>query len=79
MFWLACCAPLRVTAEVDEEDIARVAVGQNALLRTDAFPGRVLTARWPRSRPRAIRFAQLPRAHPPADAPAVDATPLHAA
>ena len=28
VFTLACCAPLRVTAEVDEEDIARVAVGQ---------------------------------------------------
>ncbi|BBL72210.1 efflux RND transporter periplasmic adaptor subunit [Methylogaea oryzae] len=42
VFHLSCCAPLRVTAEVDEEDIPRVRVGQKALLRADALPGRVL-------------------------------------
>jgi RND family efflux transporter MFP subunit len=30
--------PLQVVAEVNEEDIPRVRVGQTALLRTDAFP-----------------------------------------
>ncbi|MCB0324065.1 MAG: efflux RND transporter periplasmic adaptor subunit [Bdellovibrionales bacterium] len=40
VFWLVCCAPLRVTAEVDEEDIARVEAGQPVLIRADAFPGR---------------------------------------
>jgi RND family efflux transporter MFP subunit len=35
---LACCAPLRVSAEVDEEDIARVSVGQKVTMRTDALP-----------------------------------------
>jgi len=30
--------PLRITAEVNEEDIPRVALGQKVLLRTDAFP-----------------------------------------
>lgn len=45
LFWVGDPSPLRVTAEVDEEDIARVAVGQRALLRADAFPGRVLEAR----------------------------------
>lgn len=35
---LACCAPLRVSAEVDEEDIARVAIGQKVTMRTDALP-----------------------------------------
>jgi RND family efflux transporter MFP subunit len=35
---LACCAPLRVSAEVDEEDIARVVVGQKVTMRTDALP-----------------------------------------
>ena len=43
LFWIGEPRPLRVTAEVDEEDIARIAVGQRALLRADAFPGRVLT------------------------------------
>ncbi len=42
VFILSCCAPLRVTAEVDEEDIARVRVGQKVVLRADALPGRLL-------------------------------------
>ncbi|MFO0448556.1 MAG: efflux RND transporter periplasmic adaptor subunit [Pseudomonadota bacterium] len=40
VFFMSCCAPLRVTAEVDEEDIPRVYVGQRAVLRADALPGR---------------------------------------
>jgi RND family efflux transporter MFP subunit len=42
VFYLSCCAPLRVTADVDEEDISRVHVGQKVLLKADAVPGRVL-------------------------------------
>jgi RND family efflux transporter MFP subunit len=42
VFFLSCCAPLRVSAEVDEEDIGRVHVGQKAVLRADALPGEVL-------------------------------------
>ena len=34
--------PLWVVADVNEEDIPRVKVGQSALLRTDAFTGQVL-------------------------------------
>jgi RND family efflux transporter MFP subunit len=41
VFTLACCAPLRVAAEVDEEDIVRVAVGQKVTLRGDALPKRI--------------------------------------
>jgi RND family efflux transporter MFP subunit len=41
VFWMSCCAPLRISAEVDEEDIAQVQPGQPVLLRADAFPGRV--------------------------------------
>jgi multidrug efflux system membrane fusion protein len=41
VFWLSCCAPLRISAEVDEEDISRVKTGQEVLIRADAFPGRV--------------------------------------
>ena len=44
LFWIGEPRPLRVTAEVDEEDIAQVAEGQAVLLRADAFPGRVLHA-----------------------------------
>ena len=40
VFYLSCCAPLRVTADVDEEDIPRVTVGMKAVLRADALPGR---------------------------------------
>ncbi len=41
VFWMSCCAPLRISAEVDEEDIARVQPGQKVLIRADAFPGEV--------------------------------------
>ena len=34
--------PLQVVAEVNEEDIPRVVLGQTALFRTDAFPGQRL-------------------------------------
>jgi len=42
LFWIGEPRPLRVTAEVDEEDIARIRPGQRVLLRADAFPGRVM-------------------------------------
>lgn len=38
VFWFSCCAPLRISAEVDEEDIALVQPGQRVLIRADAFP-----------------------------------------
>jgi RND family efflux transporter MFP subunit len=44
VFYLSCCAPLRVTAEVDEEDIPRVYVGQRAVLRADALPDATIEA-----------------------------------
>jgi multidrug efflux system membrane fusion protein len=40
VFWLFCCAPLRISAEVDEEDIAQIHPGQRVLIRSDSFPGR---------------------------------------
>jgi RND family efflux transporter MFP subunit len=40
LFTIGQKTPLRVTAEVDEEDITRVHVGQRVLLKADAFPGR---------------------------------------
>ncbi|MBI3433889.1 MAG: efflux RND transporter periplasmic adaptor subunit [Proteobacteria bacterium] len=38
LFRIGVLKPLQVVAEVNEEDIPRVGVGQAALLRTDAFP-----------------------------------------
>jgi RND family efflux transporter MFP subunit len=42
VFWLSCCAPLRISAEVDEEDIADVQPGQKVLIKADAFPGKIM-------------------------------------
>jgi multidrug resistance efflux pump len=38
-------ARIRITATVDERDITRVRVGQDALMSSDAWPGRVIHAR----------------------------------
>jgi RND family efflux transporter MFP subunit len=44
VFYLAKAGvPLRVSAEVDEEEIPRVRVGQKVLIRSDAFPSQVFT------------------------------------
>ncbi|MEX1829509.1 efflux RND transporter periplasmic adaptor subunit [Luteibacter sp. CQ10] len=45
VFWLAVDSPPRVTADVDEEDIARVAPGHAVLIRADAYPGRIFQGR----------------------------------
>lgn len=44
LFWVGEPKPLLIIAEVNEEDIPRIEVGQKALLRADAFPGRTLEA-----------------------------------
>ena len=41
LFWIGKTWPLKVAAEVDEEDIPRVREGQVALIKADAFPGQV--------------------------------------
>jgi RND family efflux transporter MFP subunit len=43
ILWIATDAPLRITSEVDEEDIARIRPGQKVLVRADAFPEQVFT------------------------------------
>ena len=45
VFWIGERQPLRITADVDEEDVPRVRPGQKALLRADAYPDRVLEGR----------------------------------
>ncbi|MEZ5648388.1 MAG: efflux RND transporter periplasmic adaptor subunit [Alphaproteobacteria bacterium] len=45
LFWMSCCAPLRISAEVDEEDIPLVQPGQKVLIRADAFPDQTFTGK----------------------------------
>jgi RND family efflux transporter MFP subunit len=45
VFWIGEREPLRVTADVDEEDIPRVRPGMKALLKADAYPDEVFEAR----------------------------------
>ncbi|MDO8607996.1 MAG: efflux RND transporter periplasmic adaptor subunit [Phaeospirillum sp.] len=52
LFWVGAPRPLRITAEVDEEDIARVRVGQKVLIKADAFMERVLEAKVDRITPK---------------------------
>jgi len=40
LFWIGNCCPMRVDAEIDEEQIPLVKVGQRALVKVDAFPDR---------------------------------------
>src|SRR6266581_449039 len=42
LFWVGPPAPMQVVAEVNEEEINRIAVGQKAYLRSDAFPEKAL-------------------------------------
>jgi len=59
-------ARVRVTATVDERDIARVRLGQQALMSSDAWPGRTIAARVSEVTPsgdpaqRAFRVRLLP-------------------
>lgn len=44
LYWVGRTRPLLVIADINEEDIPRIAVGQSALLHADAFDDRQLTA-----------------------------------
>ncbi|NJM12814.1 MAG: efflux RND transporter periplasmic adaptor subunit [Synechococcaceae cyanobacterium SM1_2_3] len=45
IFYFSCCAPLRIEAEVDEEDILLVQTGQRVLIRAPALPDQLLEGR----------------------------------
>lgn len=45
LVWLGSDKPYWIEAQVDEEDIPRVSLGQTALIKADAFPGADLRAR----------------------------------
>ncbi len=42
LFWVGQPLPLRLEAEVDEEDIPKIKSGQTVLITADAFPGEVM-------------------------------------
>ena len=44
LFWVGPPLPMQVVAEVNEEEINRIAVGQKAFLRSEAFPAQALRA-----------------------------------
>ena len=44
LFWVGPPLPMQVVAEVNEEEINRITVGQKAFLRSEAFPGVALRA-----------------------------------
>lgn len=45
VFWLAEPGNLRISVQVDEEDIPQVQLGQRVLMRSDAFPGKSFEGR----------------------------------
>ena len=44
LFWVGPPLPKHVVAEINEEEITKIAIGHKAYLRTEAFPGRQLHA-----------------------------------
>jgi len=52
LFWIGQPSPLQLVAEVNEEDIPKVAQGQTALIKADAFPDRELAAEVSRITPK---------------------------
>jgi multidrug efflux pump subunit AcrA (membrane-fusion protein) len=69
--WIGDDRRLRITAEVDEEDVPRVAVGQPALIKADAFPETVFEGRVSEITPQGDPIAKSYRARIalPADTP----------
>ncbi len=71
LFYMAAEGPLRITAEVDEEDVPRVQPGQDVLIHSDAFPGQVFAGRVDQITPRGDTTARSYRVrialtgHPP--------------
>ncbi|MBM6580573.1 efflux RND transporter periplasmic adaptor subunit [Microvirga sp. BT689] len=63
LFWVGEPKPLQVEAEVNEEDIPRVAVGQRAVLKADAFPDQVLEAKVGSITPKGDPVAKTYRIH----------------
>ncbi|QRM31791.1 efflux RND transporter periplasmic adaptor subunit [Microvirga sp. VF16] len=63
LFWVGEPKPLQVEADVNEEDIPRVVVGQRAVLKADAFPEQVLEAKVDSITPKGDPIAKTYRVH----------------
>jgi RND family efflux transporter MFP subunit len=71
VFYMAGPAPLRITADIDEEDAPRVKPGLSVLIRADAFPDRTFEGTVSQVTPRGDPIARSYRARValPADHP----------
>lgn len=58
LFYMAAKGPLRITAEVDEEDVPHVRVGQAVLIHADAYAGKVFEGRVDQITPRGDATAR---------------------
>ena len=60
VFYFMCCAPLRISSEVDEENISLVKVGSDVLIQSDNFKDRIfhgkVTSITPKGDPEARSF-----------------------
>ena len=63
LFWVGEPKPLQIEADVNEEDIPRVVIGQRAVLKADAFPDRVLEAKVDAITPKGDPVAKTYRVH----------------
>jgi membrane fusion protein, multidrug efflux system len=45
LFWMKSSESLRIVTEVNEEDISLVKIGQNVLIRADAFPDKIFNGK----------------------------------
>lgn len=63
LFWVGEPKPLQIEADVNEEDIPRVALGQRALLKADAFPNQVLEGKVDSITPKGDPVAKTYRVH----------------
>jgi len=45
LYWVGPPTPMQVVAEINEEEIPKIALGQKAFLRNEAFPDEALTAK----------------------------------
>lgn len=52
IFWVGLPSPLRLKAEVDEEDIPKISQGQKTFITADAFPDKVITGKIDRVSPK---------------------------
>lgn len=63
IFWVGPPRPLRLNAEIDEEDIPKIISGQRVLITADAFPGEALEGKIDRVSPKGDTVNKSYRAY----------------